>query len=198
MKTAYFLLAIMWIGYFSLHSLLARSGVKQKVLQQFPSFTSAYRLFYSLVALLGLGGILYYNALISGERWFPSYTLTKFVALMLASWGVIVIRLSFKQYKLKEFLGLKPENAGEDLQTGGLLSYVRHPMYAGTILVAAGFWLYLPTTANLITSLAIILYILVGIQLEEQDLEEQYGAEYKAYKKRVPMLVPSWRRPFKN
>ena len=198
MKTAYFLLAILWIAYFSLHSLLARSGVKQKILQRFPRFASAYRLFYSVVALLGLGAILYYNALIAGERWFPPYTLTRFVALVLASWGVIIIRLSFKQYKLKEFLGLRPESAGEGLQTGGLLAFVRHPMYAGTILVAAGFWLYLPTTANLITSLAIVLYILIGIQLEEKDLEEQYGEEYSAYKKRVPMLVPSWKWPLKS
>ncbi|WP_026135592.1 methyltransferase family protein [Nafulsella turpanensis] len=195
MKAAYFLLAILWLGYFSLHSLLARQWVKSIMKQRLNMSATNYRLAYSSLAFLGLIGILYYNFLISGERWFPPYTLTRFGALVLASWGVIVIRLSFRQYKLKAFLGLEPEERGEQLQTEGLLAYVRHPMYAGTILVALGFWLYVPTTANLITSLSIVVYILIGIQLEERSLEEKFGTEYLEYKKRVPMLIPFSKRP---
>jgi protein-S-isoprenylcysteine O-methyltransferase Ste14 len=37
------------------------------------------------------------------------------------------------------------------------------------------------------------LYILVGITLEERDLVDLFGDEYRKYKQRVSMLIP-WRR----
>jgi protein-S-isoprenylcysteine O-methyltransferase Ste14 len=36
-------------------------------------------------------------------------------------------------------------------------------------------------------------YILVGILLEERDLVDLFGDDYRRYKERVSMLVP-WRR----
>lgn len=190
MKATYLLLAILWRVYFFLHSLLARQWVKQRI-QNHPLVSSrTYRLGYNLLALLGLLGLLYFTMWASAEPWFPATAALRFVALMLATWGVIIIRLSFKQYSWKAFAGLEKEEEAETLQTAGLLQYIRHPMYAGAILLVTGFWLYIPTTATFITCLVVILYIFIGIQLEERSLIEKYGEAYIAYKKRVPMLVP--------
>ncbi len=57
-------------------------------------------------------------------------------------------------------------------------------------MLALGFWLYIPTMANLITSVSIIIYLFIGIYLEEQDLQRQFGEEYQEYKQKVPMLIP--------
>ena len=46
------------------------------------------------------------------------------------------------------------------------------------------------TVAHLVFALIITLYVLVGIQLEEKDLIAEHGENYKAYRRRVPMLVP--------
>jgi protein-S-isoprenylcysteine O-methyltransferase Ste14 len=36
-------------------------------------------------------------------------------------------------------------------------------------------------------------YIVVGIFLEERDLTEQFGDDYRRYKEKVSMLVPWWK-----
>lgn len=191
MKLSYILLAILWGVYFSLHSMLARSRVKEQLRQRAPAVAKHYRLLYNLLAIGGLAGIFYFSLQISEGRWFPPVTGIRFVSLALASWGVIIIRLCFKQYSVKEFLLGRAADKRERLKTDGLLRYVRHPMYAGLLLVLIGFWLYVPTTANLITVVLAAVYILIGIQLEERSLIRRYGEEYLKYKKRVPMLVPS-------
>lgn len=190
MQISYILLAFFWLVYFSLHSLLARSKVKQQVRQHLPALYKHYRLLYNQLAIGGLIMIFYFSLRISSPLWFVPSGEVRFAALALASWGVIMIRLCFKEYSIREFLLGRGANKAEKLKTTGLLRYVRHPMYAGTLLLLFGFWLYVPTTANLITVVMAGLYILIGIRLEERSLIREYGEEYLEYKKRVPMLIP--------
>ena len=108
------------------------------------------------------------------------------------------MRQAFRVYSLQEFVGLKPveqhtaDAAG--LHTHGILARVRHPIYLSTLLLTLGFWLYIPTLANLITAVVIIIYLFVGIQLEERDLEQQFGDVYRQYKQQVPMIIPRFRK----
>lgn len=65
---------------------------------------------------------------------------------------------------------------------------VRHPLYVGWIFVM---WATpTMTIAHLVFALATTAYILIGIQLEERDLQDAHP-EYSDYKRRVPMLIPS-------
>jgi hypothetical protein len=81
----------------------------------------------------------------------------------------------------------------ERLATGGPYAYIRNPLYAGTLLVAAGLvvasrrW----ELAALSGAVFVLVYLPV-IQLEEQHLRSLFPA-YADYWHRTPLLIPRGR-----
>jgi protein-S-isoprenylcysteine O-methyltransferase Ste14 len=91
------------------------------------------------------------------------------------------------------FLGLTPAWTGNAPARGplcidGPYRYVRHPLMLG-VLIALWAQPIMPPELLMMNG-GWTIYILIAIWLEERDLLRDYGAEYEAYRKKVPALIP--------
>ena len=188
------LLILAWALFGLTHSLFANKLVKDKLTEAIPNYKRYYRFSYNIFALISLGGILVFSTLLPTSTLFESSVIWEFIGLMFATYGLLISRIALKSYGIREFLGIDFNDAPvsfKKLKRSGLLAYVRHPLYCGTILLFLGVVFYFPTVANLVNFISVFTYILVGIYFEERKLVYEYGDEYKSYKAQVPMLLPS-------
>lgn len=193
MDQKYWILICLWAGYFVSHSLLASLKMKALIYSLGISKTG-YRKIYVLVSTLGFFALLIYNSQIDEQPLIRATGLIKYLSLFLAAAGTIIIRAAFKEYSIRGFLGFVKENPEKEFKSRGILSYVRHPTYSGTILVVAGFFLFSPTLSSLILFIMVVAYVLIGIYFEEKKLIIEFGQSYIDYKKQVPALVPRFSR----
>ena len=173
-----------------LHSAAASHAAKEWARRHLGAWARWYRLAYNLVFTLLLIPLLKVPVALPDRvlyvirpPWVYLTTLGQLVGLIIAADATL-------RTDLWAFLGLKPEEtpAAENLVIRGAYRWVRHPMYAGSLLII---WLMPAMTLN--TALfyaALTVYIIVGAHCEERKLLAEYGEAYREYRARVPMLIP--------
>lgn len=193
----YVILSLGWLFFYISHTFLASLNIKRKVKAWMGKGYKWYRFWYSLFATMVFFALLLLAGTIDPIWLLVSSPLTTYLGFMLASFGTIIAVKSMKHIKVSRFLGLEPHDdlkANEPLITNGWYSYIRHPLYAGLILVFLGYLLYVPNLASLIHFLALLLYLPFGIYFEEKKLKEQYGEAYTRYQNKVPPLIPRFKK----
>jgi protein-S-isoprenylcysteine O-methyltransferase Ste14 len=192
---------VLLIGVFAIqHSVMARQGFKRWWTRIVPASVerSTYVLFASFALLL-----LYWQwQPIPTPVWTVNHPVAAGAidAVFWLGWAVLVASTflldHFELFGLSQvfmrLFGKQPSEA--KFRTPLLYRYVRHPIYLGILLAV---WATpAMTVGHLVYSLGITAYILIGIQLEEHDLIQQFGDRYRRYRRHAAMLVPLSRRSF--
>jgi methanethiol S-methyltransferase len=79
------------------------------------------------------------------------------------------------------------------LVTGGLYALVRHPQYSGLFIGLFGEGVvHWPTVFSITVFPLIVLTYVMLARREEKRMIEEFGDEYRTYRRRVPMFFPRW------
>ena len=82
-------------------------------------------------------------------------------------------------------------NADHRLVTNGLYRAVRHPMYSSFLVLGVGQALLVPNWIAGLSGLAsVLLLIAVRLPREEAMMIEEFGDQYRDYRKRTGAVLP--------
>jgi protein-S-isoprenylcysteine O-methyltransferase Ste14 len=80
------------------------------------------------------------------------------------------------------------------LATSGPYARIRHPQYAGFVLIMVGFLLQWPTLATLVMfPILLVVYRRLAIR-EEREVAARFGEEWERYARETPRFVPRLQR----
>ena len=179
------------------HSGMARPAFKRWLTQFIPA--AAERSTYVLLSTICLALLMYFWAPLGGVVWQAASRWAEFslIGLYLASWVLLLYATflidHFDLFGLRQvwYALREKEMPALGFVTPTLYRIIRHPIYVGWLGIV---WFTPSMTAtHFLFAVGATLYILVGIKLEERDLERAHP-EYSQYKRKVPGLIPSMNR----
>jgi len=185
------ILAMLWIVYCVLHSVLASRSLKTRLKQRMKNY-NLYRVWYTLFAFVFLIALIYYQIRMPTTALFSLNNFILVAGIIIGFSGLLLMLVCIRKYfmSLSGLRSLFTENYSNELQITGVHKYIRHPLYLGTFAFIWGLFLLLPYLSLCISNIIITVYTLIGIELEEQKLVAEFGEKYAQYRRKVPKLVP--------
>lgn len=197
----YLILAALWVAWCTLHSGLISPPVVALFQDRLGETFRFYRLAYNILALVTLIPVVLYWHTLKGEAFFRWHGPWRTVQVLLAGTAVVLFAAGARHYDTRQFLGIPRGQANSlcrtlnencQLDTSGVLGLIRHPWYAGGMLLI---WARDLDAAALITNIILTGYFLLGTLLEERKLTAQFGHVYREYQDRVSAFFPvKWLR----
>lgn len=176
------------------HSVMARPGFKRAWTRIIPK--PAERSTYVLLSSLALIALFRLWQPMGGVVWNIEQPVLRAVLYGLFALGFLLVLVStflinhFDLFGLRQvYLYLRGKEYTQlRFGTPILYRHVRHPLYLGWLFA---FWATpAMTIAHLVFAIVTTAYIFIAIQLEEKDLIDAYGNDYKRYREAVPMILP--------
>ena len=188
--------AAFWILWCFLHSLMIAPTVTAHLKAMLGDRFRFYRLFFNFVALATLCPLALYSLQVKEVPIFVWDGLLAVVQYLLLALSLFLFLAGARHYRLSFFLGLDQIREREPSRTlsprpvfatAGILGVIRHPWYAGTLLLI---WARDFGLMTLPINMVLSLYLIIGTFLEERKLVLEFGDDYREYQNRVSMLFP--------
>lgn len=192
MELKHLILVLIMSTYFFAHSFFLHPPIKKFFIEKLNFGYKFYRLMFNFFAIFGLVLISWYSKQVNDKLLIDDCWL-KLSGVVVILLGIFITYKSFKNYDIKEFIGLTAESTDtlqNNLVVEGYHKFVRHPVYLATILIFVGYSLYSPTFTSIIYLVTTIIYLQIGISLEEKKLINKFGNNYLKYRNEVPKLFP--------
>ena len=188
-----------WTLWCTIHSAMISLTVNTYFKHKLGGYYKFYRLFYNLVASATFIPLVLYSRWLKGPvlfRW-EGHMIIVQIALL-----IIVISLFVSgalKYDMLQFVGFRQIKSGRShsalskggqIDTSGILSITRHPWYLAAIILV---WIAYREmyVSTLIVNVILTIYLVIGTFLEERKLIIELGDNYRDYKNRVSMLLPT-------
>jgi methanethiol S-methyltransferase len=179
------------------HSVMARPRVRAWMARRIGQLIE--RPFYILCSAGALMAVMALWQPIPVTLWRVTDAPARFAVWAFYGFGWLLVVAALNAIDQWSFLGIRQAvaalrgtaSAPTPFMLPWLYRVVRHPMYLGLIIA---FWATPDMTAgHALYAAGMTLYILIGVRFEERGLVASFGAAYRDYQQRVPMLLP-WPR----
>jgi len=180
------------------HAIMARKGFKKAITKIIPA--AAERSTFVLMTGIVLSLIIWQWHPIPITVWGVQNEIAQFAiySLFWGGWALVVFASflinHFELFGLQQiwFNLVKKPIPEINFKQPFLYKVVRHPIMLGVLI---GMWA-IPhmTVGHLTFALAMTIYIVIGVKMEERDLIANHGERYIKYKEQVPGLIPSLRK----
>ena len=107
--------------------------------------------------------------------------------------GFSIYRAAFQRFDRTQVSGLaelEPDRHRQQLITTGIRSRVRQPIYLGHLCEIAGWCIGTGLLALYVLAVFAAVSGAVMIRMEDRELEARFGETFRAYRQRVPGVLP--------
>jgi protein-S-isoprenylcysteine O-methyltransferase Ste14 len=176
----------------AIHSILATRRSKEFTRRMAGGEMTAYRLSYNLLSLAMFAWVMATDGCATVLYFVPgAWSLLMYLCQFLIAAALFTC---LRQTGAATFLGFGQLRGGKSsptMTTGDWYSVVRHPLY----LLCIVYLVLTPvmTTQRALLILLSIIYFTCGGLLEERRLLEEFGDQYRQYRRHVPFLIPRLR-----
>jgi protein-S-isoprenylcysteine O-methyltransferase Ste14 len=197
LKMEYLSIALMWIGYCSLHSFLISIRFTDLMTRLLKNYYAFYRILFVSISLVLLIPLISYTAQLNDKviiTYDPAMNIIRYVlisgSLLMFFWAFFLNYDSLSFIGIRQILNfgkIKKTNPSDGIKKDGLLGVIRHPMYSSLIIYL---WCQTFSLSDIIINTILTIYVLIGTMLEEKKLILEFGDTYVKYQQEVPMLIP--------